>query len=225
MPVPQHKNRSPEQILDAAHLFDSAWHFWQALSWLDYAKRKTNISALQFAALELRRGIEHLWFDMVVTAVGGELDIREYARCKGDSTKMYKVLERLSPDQAKLVRFTNISGSLGGNQPPPVTEWDMPKLKRLHGEISQYLHFCGIPSETTDSSKWFLEALTTIETGAAYIWHQLTTTHTGQLNVSSMPPAVRDTWEGFRTGQLDEDAVRTRLHLAQHVLSKRANRA
>ena len=63
MTVPPHKNRTPEQILVAERLFESAWHFWQALSWLDYAKRKTNISALQYAALELRQGIEHLWFD------------------------------------------------------------------------------------------------------------------------------------------------------------------
>ncbi len=223
MLLPPHKNRSPEQILEAEHLFDSAWHFWQALSWIDYAKRKTNITALQYAALELRRGIEHLWFEMVVTSVGGELDIREYARCKGDSTKMYKVLEKLSPDHAKLVRFTNISGSLDHNQ-PPVTEWDMPKLKRLHGEIcSHYLHFFGIPSETTGSPGWFIKALTNIETGANYICNQLTTTHTGQLNVESMPQAVRDTWEGFRSGQLDEDSVRTRLRLAQPVLPKRTN--
>jgi hypothetical protein len=224
MTVPPHKNRTPEQILDAKRLFDSAWHFCQALSWLDYAKRKTNISALQYAALELRQGIEHLWFDMVITAVGGELDIREYECCKGDSTKMYKVLERLSPDHAKLVRFTNISGSIDRRQ-QPVTEWDMPKLKRLHGEISQYLHFFGIPSQTTDSPKWFLHALTTIETGADYIWHQLRTTYTGQFKVASMPPAVRETWEAFRIGQLDEDSVRTRLHLAQPVLRKYMNEA
>ena len=167
-------------------------------------------------------GIEHLWFDMVVTSVGGELDIREYAHCKGDSTKMYKVLDQLSPDHTKLVPFTNISSSLDRNL-PPVTEWDMPKLKRLHGEISKYLHFFGIPNETTDSPEWFLEALTTIETGADYIWHNLTTTHTGQMKISSMPPAVRDTWEGFRTGRLDEESVRTRLHLAQPVLQKRAS--
>ena len=214
MPVPAHKNRSPQEIVDAERLFDSAWHFWQALSWLDCAKRKTNISALQYAALELRQGIEHLWFDMVVTAVGGELDVREYARCKGNSTKIYKVLERLSPDHVKLVRFTNISGSLDRKQ-PRLTEWDIPKLKRLHGEISQYLHFLGIPIETTESPTWFDEAVATIGAGADYIWHQLTTTHTGQLNVASMPPAVRETWDLFRAGSLDEDAVRTRLRLAE----------
>ncbi len=224
MHVPPHANRTPEQIVDGERLFDSAWHFWQALSWLDLAKRRTSIAGLQYAALELRFGIEHLWFDIIVTAVGGKLDIREYSRCKGDSTKMYKVLDRLSPDHAKLVRFTNISGSLDPKQ-PPLIEWDMPRLKRLHGEISHYLHFLGTPSETTDNPKWFVAALTLLETGANYIWHNLTTARIGQLNIASMPPEVRDTWEGFRTGQLSEDSVRTRLQLAQPVLRKRKHGA
>ncbi len=224
MHVPPHTNRTPEQIVDGKRLFDSAWHCWQALSWLDHAKRKTNITALQYAAIELRLGIEQLWFDIIVTAVGGKLDIREYSRCKGDSTKMYKVLDRLSPDQAKLVRFTNISGSLDPNQ-PPLIEWDIPRFKRLHGETSQYLHFLGIPPETTDSPKWFVAALTLLETGAGYIWHHLTTGRTGQLNIASMPPEVREAWEAFRVGQLDQDSVRTRLQLAQPILRKRRRNA
>jgi hypothetical protein len=220
MHVPPHENRPPEQIVGGKRLFDSAWHFWQALSWIDYAKRNTSITALQYAAIELRLGIEHLWFDIIVTAVGGRLDISEYSRCKGDSTKMYKVLDRLSPDHAKLVRFTNISGSLNPSQ-PLLIEWDMPRLKRLHGETSQYLHFLGIPSETIDSPDWFVSALTLLETGVTYIWHHLTTARTGQLSIGSMPREVRDAWEAFRSGQIDEDSVRTRLQLAQPTLRKR----
>jgi hypothetical protein len=37
------------------------------------------------------------WFDVIDTSVGGRLDIREFSRCKGNSAKMYKVLDRLSP--------------------------------------------------------------------------------------------------------------------------------
>src|SRR5437867_3850964 len=99
--IPSHENRTPEEIVGYDRAFDPAWHFWQALSWIDYAKRKTNIAALQYAALELRFGIEHLWFDIIIVAVGGKLDIREYSRCKGNSTKMYKILDRLSPDHPK----------------------------------------------------------------------------------------------------------------------------
>jgi hypothetical protein len=171
--------------------------------------------------LELRLGIEHLWFDIIVTAVGGRLDIQEYSRCKGNSTKMYKILDRLSPDHAKLVRFTNLTSSIDRDQ-PTLVEWDMPRLKRLHGDTSRYLHFWGIPTETTDSPKWFVDALSLLETGAKYnIWQNLTTAHTGQLNIASMPPEVRDAWEEFRTGKLSEESVRTRLHLAQPILHKR----
>jgi len=224
MHIPPHANRTPEEIVDGTRVFDSAWHFWQALSWLDHAKRTTSISALQYAALELRFGIEHLWFDIIVTAVGGKLDIREYSRCKGDSTKMYKVLDRLSPDHAKLVRFTNISGSLDPHA-PPLVEWDMARLKRLHGEASQYLHFLGVPAESTHSPQWFVDALTLLETGAKYVWQHLTTARTGQLNIASMPPEVRDAWEDFRQGRLTEDSVRTRLQLAQPVLRRRRQSA
>lgn len=220
MHVPPHEDRTPEQIVSDKRLFDSAWHFWHSLSWLDYAKRKTSVTALQYASLEFRFGIEHLWFDIIVTAVGGRLDINEYCRCKGNSTKMYKVLDRLSPAHSKLVRFTNIAGSLDPNQ-PPLIEWDMPRLRRLHGETSQYLHFLGIPQETTDSLQWFVEALTLLETGAIYIWHHLTTARIGQLNIDSMAPEVRDTWEAFQSDQIDEDSVRTRLQRAQQVFRKR----
>jgi hypothetical protein len=224
MRIPSYTNRTPEQIVDGNRLFDSAWHFLQALSWLDYAKRRTNIAALQYAALELRFGVEHLWFDIIITVVGGKLDIREYFRCKGDSTKMYKILDRLSPEHAKLVRFSNISGSLDP-QTPPLIEWDMRRLKRLHSQASQYLHFLGAPQETTDSPQWFVETLTLLEAGAEYVWHHLTTARTGQLRISSMPPEVRDAWEGFRAGKLSEDDVRTRLRLAQPVLRKRRRNA
>jgi hypothetical protein len=220
MSIPGHANRSPDEIVGGKRLFDSAWHVRQALSWLDYAKRKSNITALQYAALELRFGIEHLWFDIIVTAGGGQLDIREYSRCKGDSTRMYKILDRLFPDHARLVRFSNISSSLDCDA-PSLVEWDVPRLKRLHREASQYLHFMGSPSETTDRPQWFVETLTLLETGADYIWKHLITARTGQLSIASMPPEVRDAWEGFRTGQLSEDAVRTRLQFAQPVLRRR----
>ena len=223
MQIPAHTNRSPEQILDSKRLFDDAWHVWKALSWCDYAKRTSNVTALQYAALELRFAIEHLWFDIIVTAGAGQLDIAEYARCKGNSTKMYKVLDRLFPDHAKLVRFTNITGSLDPDA-PPLIEWDIPRLKRLHGEASGYLHFLGIPSETTESLEWFVRTLTLLETGANYIWHHFTTARTGQLDIASMPPEVKDAWEGFRAGELDENSVRTRLQIAQPVLRKRRRR-
>ena len=89
---------------------------------------------------------------------------------------------------------------------------------RLHGEVSEYLHFLGIPNEAISRPEWFLQAITTLEAGANYIWHHITSTRTGQVNVASMPPSIRDTWEDYRTGRIDEDSVRTRLQIAQPIL-------
>lgn len=220
MRIPAYEKRTPEDIASAEHQCDSAWHVWQALSWLDYAKRQSSTTAVQYAALELRQGIEYLWFDMIVTALGGKLDIAAYRRCRGESTKMYKILERLSPDYVKLVRFTLICGTHGPAQ-PAIIEWDIPALKRWHGEVSQYLHFIGTAGETTASAKWFVHALSTIDAGTQYIWQRLTKAHTGLLSIASMPPEVKDAWEQFKTGQINEADVRMRLRLAEPVLTMR----
>ena len=224
MGAPPYINRSPNQIVDEKRLFDSAWYIWQALAWFDYAKRKTNISALQYGTLELRRGIEQLWFDIIITAVSGRLDIEEYSRCKRNATKMYKIIQRLLPDYQRLVKFTNICGSLDLQQ-PKVVEWDMPRLMRLHGEISEYLHFYGVPHETTEKPEWFVKVLTTVETGANYIWQHLTTARIGQSDIASMQPEVSHAWEEFRTGQITEDSVRIRLKIAQPILRERRRRS
>jgi len=222
--IPPHENRTPEEIVEYDRAFESTWHFWQALSWIDYAKRKTNIAALQYAALELRSGIEHLWYEIIITAVGGKLDEHEYSRCKGNSTTMYKILDRLSPNHAKLVRFSKIAVSLDphGLQ---LVEWDIGQLRRLHSEASGYLHFLGRPAESTASSQWFVEAFTVLENGATPVLHNLTTARFGQLRISDMPPEVKDAWEGFLDGQLSEDDVRRRLQLAQPVLRERRRNA
>jgi len=133
-------NQSPSQIANSKRHFDSAWFIWKSLAWLDYAKRNTNIAALQYAALELRQGIEQLWFDMIVVAVGGRLDAKEYSHCKQNATKMYKIIRQLQPDYQKLVRFTNICCSLQPNL-PRVVEWDIARLMRIHGGVAEYLHF------------------------------------------------------------------------------------
>jgi hypothetical protein len=224
MAAPPYVNQSLNQIVDSKRHFISSWFIWKSLAWLDYAKRNTNASALQYAALELRQGIEQLWFDIIITAVGGRLDIKEYSHCKRNATKMYKIIRRLLPDYQKLVRFTNICGSLDLGQ-PKVVEWDMPRLIRIHGETSEYLHFYGVPNETTEKPEWFVKVLTTIERGADYVWKHLTTAHVGQMNVASMPPEVNDVWNDFRTGKITEGSTLIRLKLAQPILHNRRMRA
>jgi hypothetical protein len=220
MAAPPFTNQPPNEIIGGKQHFDSAWLIWKSLAWLDYAKKNTNFSALQYAALELRQGIEQLWFDIIHTLGGGHLEEAEYLHCKQNATKMYKVIDRMEPNYQKLVRFTNICCSLDPRL-PRIIEWNMSQLKRTHWEMGKYLHFNGAPSETTQNPEWFVKAITVIETGASEIWTNLTTNRVGQMRVTEMEPEVRQAWEQFLAEQLSEDSVRTRLKIAQPILHDR----
>jgi hypothetical protein len=220
MNPPDYRNRSPEAIVALPRDFDSSWHVFQALSWLDYAKRNHNITALQYAALELRNGIELLCFQIIVNAVGSKLDRVSYVRCTQDATKMYKILAKLRPDYKKLIRFTRICMELDRNA-PRIIEWNLSKLMRLHGNISRYLHFQGDPKETWDSNNWFVRFLSLIENTATYLKDEYKSGATGTISTDDMIPEVEDVWHDFRDGIISEDSAKTRLRLAQPILKRR----
>jgi hypothetical protein len=48
------EGRSADQILANPPVDHSSWHFFQAVSWADLAKRTQKPSALHYAAFELR---------------------------------------------------------------------------------------------------------------------------------------------------------------------------
>jgi hypothetical protein len=220
MAAPPFTNKAPSEIVGGKQHFDSAWLIWKSLAWLDYAKKNTNFSALQYAALELRQGIEQLWYDIIHTLEGGHVEETEYLQCKQNATKMYKIIDRIEPNYLKLVQFTNICCSLDPRL-PQIIEWNMPQLKRTDWEMGKYLHFNGKPSETTQNPEWFVKAITIIETGASKIWANLTADRIGQMRVTDMEPEVHQAWEQFKIGQLSEDSVRTRLKIAQPILHDR----
>jgi len=56
------RGKPPNEILTNPAVDHSSWHFFQALSWLDYATRENAPSAIITLAFELRYGIEHCFF-------------------------------------------------------------------------------------------------------------------------------------------------------------------
>jgi len=103
MYAPNFANRSAAEIVMNDVTFDSAGYVYRGLSWLDFAKRHTSVCGLQYAALETRQAIEQLLFEELVMSVGGKLDRRDYEKCKGNSTKMTKIIRKLSPEYDRLV--------------------------------------------------------------------------------------------------------------------------
>ena len=96
MSIPDFTDKTPTDIISSDRRFDSAWYTFQAQCWLDYAKKSTNISALQYAALELRNAIEQFWFEYLILTVGGVIDKNEYLKVKNNRTKLYKFLDKLT---------------------------------------------------------------------------------------------------------------------------------
>ena len=85
---------NPKRDMIWVALAGPAMNFFQALSWLDNAKRSQVPSAIHYAAFELRYGIEYLLFELLVLA-NKNLTQVEYERCLGDPNEMKRCLRHL----------------------------------------------------------------------------------------------------------------------------------
>ena len=121
--MPAFTNRAPHDIITDKLFYDSAGFVYRGLSWWDYAKRNGSPVTLQYAALETRQAIEQLFFEELIMSVGVRLDQKEYEKCKGHSTQLKKIIQRLSPDYQSLVAFTKAISSLIPDS-PTLIEWD-----------------------------------------------------------------------------------------------------
>lgn len=139
MLIPSFTNRNPDQIVTKENFFESSGRAFKALSWLDFAKSKRNISALEYAALETRLAIEQLIFEQLIVGVGTKLETSEYKKCSGNANKLNEIIERLIPKYEKLIEFT-IAIALPDI---PITKWDNRVLIKHSGKVSKYLHWSG----------------------------------------------------------------------------------
>ena len=130
---PEYRGRSPEQIISDRVYFDSVGYTFRALSWLDIAKQARNVCALQYAAHDTRQAIEQLLFEEIVLSVGTALDRKEYEKCRGNSTRLHKILQRLNPDYTQLALFTQAIVSMEP-QWPSLVIWDHKVLMQHWGK-------------------------------------------------------------------------------------------
>ncbi|MBW2741584.1 MAG: hypothetical protein JRE64_22695 [Deltaproteobacteria bacterium] len=183
-------------------------------------KRQSNACALQYAAHDARQAIEQLLFEEIVLSVGTKLDRKEYEKCKGNSTKLHKIIHRLNPDYNKLAQFTKaIISTLP--QSPPLISWDHKMLMKYWGAISGYLHWAGEPAETVESTEWINKGIEAVEKAANYIWEKNKQGFAGIMMPQNMQPQIRDCWGRFRTGDVDLKAVKRIAKIALPVLNNR----
>ncbi len=217
---PGYKNRSPKEIITRKVHFDSVGYAYRSLSWLDVASRERNVCALQYAAHDARQAFEQLLFEELVLSVGTELDRKDYESCKGNSTKLHKIVRKLSPDYEKLSEFTQAIAATDPNAPPLMT-WNHKELMKHWGKVSNYLHWAGEPAETIESAEWLDHGIATVSEAAEFIWDRKRAGYTGIMMPDEMQPEIRAAWERFRAGGIDIDAVKRLTNLALPTLTRR----
>ncbi len=212
MLIPSFTNRNPDQIVTKENFFESSGRAFKALSWLDFAKSKRNISALEYAALETRLAIEQLIFEQLIVVVGTKLGTSEYKKCSGNANKLNEIIERLIPTYEKLIEFT-----IAIAQPDiPITKWDNRALIKHSGKVSKYLHWSGGLDTTVQSNEWFQKGIATVESAANYIWKGLTTGSTGVINISDeLKPEIKKLWDLYRNGEITLEDVKTRAKILE----------
>ena len=219
--IPPHRNRSPEEIIEENNYFESSGRIYKAISWLDYANKNKNISALEYAAFETRIGIEQLIFEQLIVSVGTELEISEYKKCKGSAKKLDQIINKLISRYEKLVDF---SIALGPKN-IPITKWNNKRLIEYSGRVSTYLHWSGGLDVTIQSQKWFENGMRVVGEAANYIWHGLTTGNTGIMPIEKLEPEIKELWILYELGKITIESVITRAEILLPILEKRLTSA
>lgn len=217
MNIPSFNNRTPAEILTEKPFYDSSGRIYRAMSWLEYAKANGNISALEYAALETRLGIEQLLFEQLIVGVGSELDAVEYKKCTGQAKKLAQLIEALIPKYERLIDFTKALAP----KELPVTKWDNRKLNEFSGKVSEYLHWSGGLDVTVHSTAWFEKGLSVVGNAASYVWGGLTTGNTCIMSIEKLEPEMRELWERYSAGQISIEQAMERADALDAMLSER----
>ena len=214
------EGKTADQILDNPFVPMSTWHVFQALSWVDLAKRRQSASALLYAAIELRYGLEYLLFELLVIA-NPKLTESEYKECIGSPKKIRKLLETDGRIYAKRAEFTKILLSLE-SQPLKLRYWDLSEIFRYWGVASSYLHFWGSHNRTNQDLNWSIKGIAEIEKIAETIYSEAQQTlGVGFMSLEGMPPEVKIAWDEFVSDKLSAEDLRIRMKILRPILIKR----
>jgi len=210
------------EILTAKRKVTSGWHHQQATALKKIAVEKTSATALVYAALELRIGLERYIFEMSIAAIGGQLtseNLRTARKKKG----VFNLLQESMENYRRNIEFMNMvidQMKIPYTVPIP----DLRTIRQLIDELSDYCHPQFDPLQTVNhpTGSWFIEGITLIDK-AIELLGELVKQPRGAMTRESMPPEVCDLFDEYLQGSVDETTVRTRLNLMEPVLRSRAN--
>ena len=211
---PSHQNRKASEILGEKLHFDSVGYLFRAVSWLDYFDRTHQYTALLYACVEGRMGIEYLLFEELVISTGARLRRQDYERCVRERGKFTKMIRQLSPEHEKLQEFTRIVVEISPGA-PRVVYWRLKDLEKARGKLSEYLHWKGSRIETAEDLSWLSMMHNNLKDLLIPIWEKMSSGRSGLLHPGDMTPNARAVWEEFKNGTIDAERANIRLQLTR----------
>jgi len=214
--------KDPNKILKTPIKYGSSWHFFQAESWLDYAIREQAPSSIYYAAIEIRYGIEFLFFEVLVLNCG-YLTEGEYKKCIKNYSNLKKMVKKHEPNYTKLAEFSEDLASLSPNS-PNIHIWDIHKLLKYHGISSRYLHFMGKHEFTFQDTNWLIRAIAKLDDIFKNILKYTKLNKVfGLMPPSDMEPEVHKAWTEYESGLLSREELKIRMNIALPILRIRRN--
>ncbi len=215
--APTYRNRTADEIAHQKLFFDSAGYFYRSMSWLDSFSHNHQFTNLLYACIEARMGIEYTFFEEVILSTGANLSRADYQRCLGSPRKLRKLLRNITPDYEKLQKFTQAVSDITPGT-PRIIFWDLKQLELAWGMLSEYLHWFGARTETTDDPQWLDQAHQKILAIVEPIWNKLLSGYNAIAHPDGMKPNTREIWEDFRLGKIDIESARTRLNIIRPMI-------
>ncbi len=198
------------------------FHLRQVKRWFDFDDGKKLDNVLVYASVELRCAIERLAFELMYIVQEKKLTSQEEKRCKNVNGTL-ELLQEVEPDYRKLAQFTNLVASLHPRI-PRIALIDIKFLIRSWHELSNYCHLHLRPSEAWESThrSFQTKAFRFLKECFDKITSWVTRPSAlGIVSKQSMEPEVKDIYEKFLLGEIDEEQVKVRLRIAGPVLESR----
>jgi hypothetical protein len=219
MPIPEHRNKSANEILAINELLDSATYFYLAICWFNLYEREGKFQILLNAAINARMGIEYLLFEEILLSCGQDLTDEEYQKCLKDSRKLEKILNKLQPEYLRLKEFTQAFAKLEPKA-PILTIWNIKAVLKQWGELSSILHWGGANVLTTMSDDWLSVTGNKIGGIIEALWKQKTSGSSAIMNVNDMKPGTKEIWEDFKSGKINAASVTKRLEIMRPIIER-----
>ena len=186
------------------------------MAWLDYYVRFPTFGSLLNACIAARQGIEYLFFEELLLGLGEGLTEAEYEKCVRSADTLNKVVKQRIPQYEKLLEFTQIVSSLDKGLPNLIT-WNHSSLMKSWGLLSNYLHWFGTYTRTTDDAIWLSDARRRIGDIVSPIWGNMSKGRHGVMHPDDMHSSTFEVWTRFVAGEIDVETAKFQLQVLRPV--------